>query len=65
VKADSQWKDFTLEAGDEMTHRKQAISTGVPHPYIRFEAFSTFNGGAGEKHKLDIGWDKNPQKILL
>jgi hypothetical protein len=60
--ADGEWKDFTLAAGYETTHRKQYISTGVPPPYIHFEAFSTIDGGAGRKYKLDIGWDKNPRR---
>jgi hypothetical protein len=60
--ADGQWKDFSLPAGYEMTHRKKYIPTGVPPPYIRFEAFSTFDGGAGRKYKLDIGWDSNPRR---
>jgi hypothetical protein len=60
--ADGQWKDYALTAGYETTHRKKYISTGVPPPYIRFEAFSTFDGGAGRRYKLDIGWDNNPRR---
>jgi hypothetical protein len=60
--ADGQWKDFTLAGGYETTHRKKYIPTGVPPPYIRFSAFSTFDGGAERKYKLDIGWDNNPRR---
>jgi hypothetical protein len=60
--ADGQWKDYTLQAGYEMTHRKKYIPTGVPPPYIQFVAFSTFDGGGSKKYKLDIGWDNNPRR---
>ena len=59
---EGQWKDYALAAGYETTHRKIYIPTGVPPPYIRFSAFSTFDGGAERKYKLDIGWDSNPRK---
>src|SRR5262245_5465462 len=59
---DGQWKDYQLQAGYEMTHRKKYISTGVPPPYIKFEAFGTFDGGATRSYKLDIGWDGNPRR---
>jgi hypothetical protein len=59
---DGQWKDFALAAGYETTHRKRYMPTGVPPPYIRFSAFSTFDGGAERNYKLDIGWDNNPRR---
>jgi hypothetical protein len=60
--SDGQWKGFVLNAGRATTHWKRYISTGVPPPYIKFEAFSTFDGGAGRKYKLGIGWDNNPRQ---
>jgi hypothetical protein len=57
-----EWKSFTLQSGFETTHTKKYDPMGVPPPYVLFEQFSTFDGGASKKYKLRIGWDNNPQR---
>ena len=41
---------------------KNIFPQGFRHRTFDFSAFSTFDGGAERKYKLDIGWDNNPRR---
>ena len=63
--ADGPWKDFLLQAGENITHRKPYDPKGVPDPYINIATHGNIDGAVYKRRQLYMGFDDNPQRYYF